>query len=115
MLYSLCTNDPNTIVKFADDTVVVGPITNNNERAYLHEVSDLTTWSLNSLFFNGGKTKEMVDFCPQRRRSYTHSWTTQTDTEVMKARQRLYHLSQLRRFRVSLDSFYSATIQSILY
>ena len=40
-----------------------------------------------------------------------------TDTVVKKARQRLYHLRELRRFIVSqriLNSFYSATIQSIL-
>ncbi|KAF0043723.1 hypothetical protein F2P81_005060 [Scophthalmus maximus] len=43
LLYSLYTHDcagrhnSNTIVKFADDMVVVGPITNNDERAYLQE------------------------------------------------------------------------------
>ena len=41
LLYSLYTHDPNTIVKFPDDTVVVGPITNNDERAFLQDVSDL--------------------------------------------------------------------------
>ncbi|KAF0029423.1 hypothetical protein F2P81_018528 [Scophthalmus maximus] len=150
LLYSLYTHDcatrhnSNTIVKFADDTVVVGPITNNDERAYLQEVSDLTTWCKdNSLLLNGKNTKEMVvDFCPQRRRSYTpllidgtpvervssfkylgvhfsedFSWAVHTDTVVKKARQRLYHLRQLRRFKVSqriLKSFYSAAIQSTL-
>ena len=66
-LYSLYTHDCaamhnlNTIVKFADDMVVVGLITNNDERAYLQEVSDLTTWGKdNSLLLNGEKTKEMV-------------------------------------------------------
>ena len=75
VLYSLYTHDcatrynSNTIVKFADDTVVVGLITNNDERAYLQEVSDLTTWCLP---LNGEKTKEMVvDFCPQRCRTRT--------------------------------------------
>ena len=78
LLYSLYTHDcaarhnSNTIVKFADDTVLVGLITNNDEQAYLQEVSDPTTWCKdNSLLLNGEKTKEMVvDFCPQRCRTY---------------------------------------------
>ena len=150
LLYSLYTHDctarhsANTVVKFADDTVVVGPITDNDERAYLQEVSDLTAWCQdNNLLLNVGKTKEMVvDFCPLRQRTYAPllvngapvervscfkylgvhisedlTWTTHTDTVVKKARQRLYHLRQLRRFRVSqriLKSFYAATTQSIL-
>ncbi|KAJ8348937.1 hypothetical protein SKAU_G00275260 [Synaphobranchus kaupii] len=32
----------NTIIKFADDTVVVGLISNNDEKAYLEEVADLS-------------------------------------------------------------------------
>ncbi len=42
---------------------------------------------------------------------YTHQ------TQVKKARQRLYHLRQLRKFRVSptiLKTFYSGTIESVL-
>ena len=31
----------NTIIKFADDTTVVGPITDNDETAYREEVRDL--------------------------------------------------------------------------
>ena len=40
LLYSLYTHrhNSNAIVKFTDDTVVVGLITNNDERAYLQEV-----------------------------------------------------------------------------
>ena len=131
-------------MKFADDTVVVGLITDSDERADLQEVSDLTTWYKDySLLLNGEKTKEMVvDFCPQRCRTYTPllidgapveressfkylgvhiskdlSWTVHTDTAVKKARQHLYHLRQLSRFKVSqriLISFYSAAVQSIL-
>ncbi len=45
------------------------------------------------------------------------TWTTHIQTQVNKARQRLYHLRQLRKFRVSptiLKTFYSGTIESIL-
>jgi hypothetical protein len=34
-------HDSNTIIKFADDTTVVGLINNNNETAYREEVRDL--------------------------------------------------------------------------
>ncbi len=45
------------------------------------------------------------------------TWTTRIQTQVKKARQRLYHLRQLRKFRVSptiLKTFYSGTIESVL-
>ena len=47
LLYSLFARDPtarhdsNTIIQFADDTTVVGLITDNNETAYKEEVRDL--------------------------------------------------------------------------
>ncbi|KAJ8336123.1 hypothetical protein SKAU_G00394660 [Synaphobranchus kaupii] len=70
LLYSLYTHDctatfdSNTIVKFADDTAVIGLITNNDERAYLEEMRLLTQWCQeNNLHLNISKTKEMlVDF-----------------------------------------------------
>ncbi len=45
------------------------------------------------------------------------TWTAHTQTQVKKARQRLYHLRQLRKFRVSpaiLKTFYSGAIESVL-
>ncbi len=45
------------------------------------------------------------------------TWTTHIETQVKKARRRLYHLRQLRKFRVSptiLKTFYSGTIESVL-
>ncbi len=45
------------------------------------------------------------------------TWTTHIQTQVKKARQRLYHLRQLRKFRVSpaiLKTFYSGAIESVL-
>jgi gmma-aminobutyric acid receptor subunit gamma/deltex-like protein len=41
LLYSLFTHDTNSLIKFADDTTVVGLITNNDESAYREEVSEL--------------------------------------------------------------------------
>ncbi len=45
------------------------------------------------------------------------TWTTHIQTQVKKARQRLYHLRQLRKFRVSpaiLKTFYSGAIENVL-
>ncbi len=45
------------------------------------------------------------------------TWTAHIQTQVKKAMQRLYHLRQLRKFRVSsaiLKTFYSGAIESVL-
>ncbi len=63
LLYSLYTHDcvsshsSTSIVKFADDTVVLGLISNNDETAYLDEVERLTSWCQdNCLSLNVSKT-----------------------------------------------------------
>ncbi len=133
-----------SIVKFADDTVVLGLVSNNDEAAYLLEVERLTSWCQdNCLSLNVNKTKELiVDFRKRQQQPYTPliisgtpvervssfkylgvnisedlTWTTHIQTQVKKARQRLYHLQQLRKFRVSpaiLKTFYSGAIESVL-
>ena len=135
--------DSNTIIKFAD-TVVVGLFRNNDETAYLEEVRCLTQWCLkNNLHLNASKTKEMlVDFGRTQKREYTPvsingtpvervdtfkylgvqitddlTSSTHLDTVGKKARQRLYHLRRLKKFRASkpvLRSFYTCTIESML-
>jgi hypothetical protein len=53
-------HDFNTIIKFADNTTVVGLITNNNETAY-REVGDLAVWGQDkNLSLNMMKTKEII-------------------------------------------------------
>ncbi len=134
LLYSLYTHDcvsshsSISIVKFADDTVVLGLISNNDETAYLDEVERLTSWCQdNCLSLNVSKTKELtVDFRKRHQRPYILlmisgipvervsgfkylgvnisedlTWTAHIQTQVKKARQRLYHLRQLRKLRVS--------------
>ncbi len=150
LLYSLYTHNcmsshsSTSIIKFADDTVALGLISNNDETAYLDEVEKLTSWCQDNRFsLNVSKTKELiVDFRKRQQRLYTPlkisgtpvervssfkylgvnisedlTWTTHIQTQVNKARQRLYHLQQLRKFRVSptiMKTFYSGTIESVL-
>ena len=65
-------HDSNTIIKFADDTTVVGLITDNDEKAYRKEVRVLAVWCQdNNLSLNVIKTTEMiVDY---RKRRTEHS------------------------------------------
>jgi hypothetical protein len=64
ILYSLFTydcvamHDSNTIIKFADYTMVVGLITDNNETPNREEIRNLAVWCQdNNLSLNVSKTK----------------------------------------------------------
>ncbi|KAK1802155.1 hypothetical protein P4O66_021821 [Electrophorus voltai] len=150
LLYSLYTYDctatssSNTIVKFADDTVVVGLISDNDERAYLEEIKHLENWCQeNNLLLNVSKTKELIVDCSKKQERHYQpvrisgttvervdsfrylgvhisqdlSWSRHTSSLAKKARQRLYHLRRLRDFRLPskvLRNFYTCTIESIL-
>ncbi len=78
LLFTLLTHDCtakfsyNHIIKFADDTTVVGLISNNDETHYREEVAQLAEWcGANNLSLNVEKTKEVVlDF--RRRNSTDH-------------------------------------------
>ncbi|KAI4871457.1 hypothetical protein NFI96_004186 [Prochilodus magdalenae] len=133
----------NHIIKFADDTTVVGLINKNDESAYREEVQRLTDWCrTNHLSLNVDKTKEMVvDFRRTRRdHSPLHidgstveivkstkflgvhlaedlTWSLNTSTITKKAQQRLYFLRRLRKTHPPppiLTTFYRGTIESIL-
>ncbi len=67
LLFTLLTHDctakfsSNHIIKFADDTSVVGLISNNDETHYRDEVAQLAEWcGANNLSLNVSKTKEVV-------------------------------------------------------
>ncbi|KAI4885188.1 hypothetical protein NFI96_009362, partial [Prochilodus magdalenae] len=133
----------NHIIKFADDTTVVGLMSKNDESAYREEVQRLTDWCrTNNLSLNVDKTKEMVvDFRRTRRdHSPLHidgstveivkstkflgvhlaedlTWSLNTSTITKKAQQRLYLLRRLRKAHLPppiLTTFYRGTIESIL-
>ena len=64
--------DSNTIMKFADDTTVVGLITDNDETDYMEEVRDLAVWCQdNNLSLNVIKTKEMIVDYRKKRTEHT--------------------------------------------
>ncbi|KAL0152504.1 hypothetical protein M9458_052227, partial [Cirrhinus mrigala] len=150
LLFSLYTNDcaskdPSVkLLKFADDTTVIGLIQEGDESAYRQEVKELTVWcSHNNLELNTLKTVEMtVDF---RRNppalppltimdstvktvetfrflgntiSQDLKWDIRIGAIVKKAQQRLFFLRQLRKFNLPqelLKQFYTAIIESVLY
>ncbi|KAL2089350.1 hypothetical protein ACEWY4_014038 [Coilia grayii] len=146
LLFTLLTHDctpshtSNLFIKFADDTIVLSHISNNDETHYRSEVSHLVKWcSENNLSLNAEKTKEIVvDF----RRAYSQyappfhqrsccgeskqhqvprcedlSWSKNTASLASKAQQRLYFLRKLRRARAPspiMSNFYRGIIESIL-
>uniref|UniRef100_A0A8C7Y1L4 Reverse transcriptase domain-containing protein n=1 Tax=Oryzias sinensis TaxID=183150 RepID=A0A8C7Y1L4_9TELE len=149
LLYCLYTYDcspahnNNRIIKFADDTTVVGLIPRGEESAYREEVLKLTTWSSeNNLTLNTSKTREViVDFRKHGadpaplpingehvERIHTFkflgitisadlSWTANTTAIIKKAQQRLHFLRVLRKNKVNTNlllTFYQSSIQSLL-
>ncbi|KAK3571453.1 hypothetical protein QTP86_012085 [Hemibagrus guttatus] len=149
LLFSLYTNDCTStdpsvkLLKFTDDTTVIGLIQDGEESAYRQEVEQLAAWcSLNNLELNTLKTVEMiVDFRKNTPAlppltimnstvptvesfrflgttiSQDLKWDTHIDSIIKKAQQRLYFLRQLRKFNLPqelLTQFYSAVIESVL-
>ncbi len=150
LLFTLLTHDctakfgSNHIIKFADDTTVVGLISNNDETHYREEVAQLAEWcGANNLSLNVEKTKAVVlDF--RRRNSIDHppltinsstvervrstkflgvhiteelTWTTNTMSLSKKAQQRLHFLRRLKIASLPppiLTTFYRGTIESVL-
>lgn len=121
------TSSSSISMKFVDDTMVAGLITNGVKTAYMEEVSTLTHWCHeNQLTLNVSKTKELiVDF---GRCGRAHTPTTinraavervnsfrflrvhlvedltcsvHTDKTLTKAQQRHFFLTRLTRFSMS--------------
>ncbi|XP_008431633.1 uncharacterized protein LOC103479143 [Poecilia reticulata] len=133
----------NHIMKYADDTTIVGLIKDNNEVNHRKELQHLVDWCrINNLLLNIDKTKEIiVDF---RRSRPNHTpllinnkaveivsntkflgvhitdnlyWTTHITSLVKKAQQRLHFLRRMRRASLPsliLSTFYRGTIEILL-
>uniref|UniRef100_A0AAV2K7L6 Reverse transcriptase domain-containing protein n=1 Tax=Knipowitschia caucasica TaxID=637954 RepID=A0AAV2K7L6_KNICA len=131
------------LIKFADDTTLIGLISNNDESAYRREVDRLVSWcSGNNLELNAQKTVEMiVDFRKSTVSPLPPSvmdspitsvasfrflgttitqdlkWEPTISSLIKKAQQRMYFLQQLRKAKLPaqmLVQFYTAIIESIL-
>ena len=113
----VATHASNSIIKFADDTTIVGLITNNEETSYREKVRALAEWCQeNNLSLNVNKIKEMiVDFRKKQREHVSiHTvkvesfnflsvhitdhlkWSTHTDSLAKKAKQHLFNLRRLK-------------------
>lgn len=149
LLYTLYTHDctpthpNNTIIKFADDTTVVGLISGGDETAYRMEVERLSAWcTTNNLILNTSKSKEIivafrrckpdiqptiingdrVEMVSDFRFLGTYisedlTWTANTTAILKKAQQRLYFLRILRKNNLKRElllSFYHCSVESVL-
>ncbi|XP_068104011.1 UDP-N-acetylglucosamine transferase subunit ALG13 [Hyperolius riggenbachi] len=104
LLFSLYTNNCRSaahsvkVIKFADDTTIVGLVNNDN-------VQDVEVARVPGAPLLGTSISNDL------------SWKANISSIQQKAQQRLYFLRQLRKFGLAqeiLTSFYSATIESIL-
>ncbi|KAK0139831.1 putative RNA-directed DNA polymerase from transposon BS [Merluccius polli] len=149
LLFSLYTNSCTSshqsvkLLKFVDDTTLIGLFSDGDESAYRWEADHLVTWChQNNLELNALKTVEMVvDF---RKNSASPApitlcdstidtvesfrflgtiisqdlkWELNISSLIKKAQQRMYFLRQLKKFnlpRTMMVHFYSSIIESIL-
>ena len=131
------------IIKYADDTAVIGNISNGNEDPYRQEVNHVVRWCKDSfLVLNVLKTEEMVvDFRQQALCRYPVfinsepvklveeyiylgitidnklKWDKNIELQCKKGQQRLFFLRKLKYFRLDtelLSLFYSAVVQSVI-
>lgn len=137
-----CNDGKNIMIKFADDTVLVG-LLSDSEDLYRGSVQNLVSWcDSNFLHLNTSKTKEIViDFSKRYRNhqpvminnepiemvgQYKYlgtiidsklSWNLNTEAIYKKAQQRLYFLRRLRHFNVDrsiMTVFYETFVHSIM-
>ncbi|XP_056452319.1 uncharacterized protein LOC130387318 [Gadus chalcogrammus] len=121
------------MLKFADDTTLIGLISGDDDSAYRNEILSLTEWCSHHNL--------EVDFRRQRKETQPLSinaavvervdsfkflgtiissslkWVDNITTIIKKAHQRLFFLRQLRKFGVAckgMQQFYQATVESIL-
>ena len=131
------------IIKYADDTIVIGLINDNNEDEYRQTIAYVTKWcSENFLDLNITKTKEMI--LDMRRnqnskapitinnssvatvQSYKYlgviiqdnlKWTEHVEAQTKKANKRMYYVQRLRKLKIDssiISLFYNSVISSVL-
>ena len=148
LLFSLCTSDCRSsnescsIVRFADDTVLIGLISDDDCSKYVDEINKFATYcKTNFLELNVEKTNEMIidfrkskalpdpiiinDHAVERVSTYKYlgvmlnndiSWSNYTDYIISKLNSRLCCLRKLEKFNVNiciLKLFYQLVIKSV--
>ena len=137
------TDESCPVVKFADDTELVGRISNDEDAIYHKQIENFVNWcDKNYLYLNVSKTKEMcIDFrknqrCPkpvnikgeavERVDTYKYlgvvfdsklNWKENINSVLKKVNSRMYCMRKLRSFGVNSDmlvTFYNAVICSII-
>ena len=132
-----------SLVKYADDTVIIGLIINNDIVNYQKQVSDVVSWCTSySLILNVKKTKELifhfskstpyhepltiqgcdVEICNQFKYlgvviDDELSWPYHSDLVVSKCKQKLFFLRLLKSFNVNstiLYRFYTSLTESVI-
>ena len=149
LLFTLYTNDCTSkyencsVLKYADDTVIIGNISNNNETQYMLEVNEFVKWcDVNYLNLNVKKTMEMfVDFRKDRNeyetlsiknedvkvvRSYKHlgvyiddqlNFSENAQYLFKKGIQRIHFLRLLNNMNVDkqiMSLFYRSIVESVM-
>ncbi|KAI2647800.1 hypothetical protein H4Q32_031264 [Labeo rohita] len=124
LLFTLLTHDctakfsSNHINKFADDTTVVGLISNNDETHYSEEVAQLAKLcgaNNLSLNLNCGESAALNSWGCKLQEDFT--LTTNITSLNKKGQQHLYFLCRLKRTSLPppiLTTFYRGTIESVL-
>ena len=132
------------MIKFADDTTVIGLVKDGNESAYREEARNLALWCEDSnRNLNPTKTREtIIDFRKSKSpmdslcidgqhietvdsfkfvgntTSNDLSWKANTNAIVCKAHQKLYFFRQLKKFGLKkklLTVFFIAAQQKVYY
>ena len=149
LLFSLysnsCTSSHQSVklLKFADDTTIIGLISGGDESAYRWEIDHMAAWcTQNNLVLNAVKTVEMVvdyrknpapltpitlsdstiDIVESCRFlgtiiSQDLKWELNISSITKKAQQRMFFLRQLKKFnlpKTMMVHFYTSIIESIL-
>ena len=140
--FTACQRDCH-VFKYADDTAVLGKITNSDESCYRQEVTHVVDWCTeHHLVLNTGKTKELI--IDLRSRSLCHypvfihntpvsivstykylgtiiddklQWNENVRALCSKGNKRLYFIRKLKSFHIDstiLKMFYSSVVQSVI-
>lgn len=148
-LFCLYTNDLKSqlndvkIIKYADDTLIIGKIADNNCESYMHTLQWVEDWCQeNCLILNANKTKELIfDFAKNSRRwemvkingkeierassikylgceiDERLTFKNRSETTIKKAKSRRHMVYKLYEFNVEkrfISTAYNAFVRSVI-